>query len=68
MKNENYFIFFLLFSSIRDNMRRRHQLSNMNDMFLSVANGNLEGLENYLKNGGNVNLKDGNGTTLLHKV
>jgi ankyrin repeat protein len=40
----------------------------MNDMFLSVANGNLKGLENYLKNGGNVNLKDGNGTTLLHKV
>lgn len=49
-------------------MRRRHQLSNMNDMFLSVANGNLKGLENYLKNGGNVNLKDGNGTTLLHKT
>ncbi|XP_060564762.1 ankyrin repeat and SOCS box protein 7-like, partial [Ruditapes philippinarum] len=55
-------------NSIRDNMRRRHQLSNMNDMFLSVANGNLKGLENYLKNGGNVNLKDGNGTTLLHKT
>ncbi|KAL4236788.1 hypothetical protein ACF0H5_005174 [Mactra antiquata] len=50
------------------NMRRRHQYSNIDDLFLTVSNGNLEGLKNYLKNGGNVNLKDATQVTLLHKA
>ncbi|XP_045214467.2 ankyrin-3-like isoform X2 [Mercenaria mercenaria] len=49
-------------------MRRRHQLSNINDIFLTVVNGNLHGLKNYLTNGGNVNLQDRDAVTLLHKA
>lgn len=40
----------------------------MADLFLSVANGSVKGLEQYLFKGGNPNLKDTTKTTLLHKV
>jgi len=49
-------------------MRRRHNLNNMNDLFLSLANGSVRGLQQYLYKGGTPDLKDSTHTNLLHKV
>ncbi|KAH3861945.1 ankyrin repeat domain-containing protein 7-like [Dreissena polymorpha] len=49
-------------------MSRRLHLSNMEDFFLSVANGTLKGLETFLQHGGNADLADACGRSLLHKA
>ena len=52
----------------RENMRRRHNYSNLHDLFTSVVNGSLQELESYVTNAGNVNLAGPDGATLLLQV
>ena len=49
-------------------MRRRHNLNNIHDLFLSLVNGTVEELQSYLGKKGNVDLRGPDGATLLLQV
>lgn len=46
-------------------MRRRHNYSNIHDLFLSLVNGTKHEVESYINSGGNINLTGPDGSTLL---
>ncbi|XP_052781245.1 poly [ADP-ribose] polymerase tankyrase-1-like [Mya arenaria] len=47
---------------------RKGRNSSIEEFYISIANGNEEGLKSYLQNGGNPNLRDSLKCPLLHKA